>query len=401
MDRTQDVRASRRLAAIGFGIATGCAGALAGMFQAGLWIVDGNGRPLIDDFLAPYAAGRMALEGQAAFAYNPWIHHAVETRLVGHGFTGGLAWPYPPQFFLVTAPLALLPYTAAFLIWALGTLAAYAVVAGLIARRSQGALLALVPPFVFGGLYLGQTGFFTAAVLGAALLALEKRPVLSGFLFAVLTIKPQFGLLIPFALAASGQWRSFASAALGTALLTLAALGIFGFDTVPAFLTELPMTSHDLLVKGWLGWSKIQSVFGMTRWLGGPHALAVALQAATTFGCAVFVTLLWRSRAPLSLKSAGLAAAVLLATPYSFVYDMPFLAIAAAFLYRERAFDRVESFAVLAALVPMVLYTAAPTPLPLLSTLTIFALVVRRARGAMASSENLSAASLWLLRRSP
>jgi arabinofuranan 3-O-arabinosyltransferase len=401
MDQSPSNRAARWLAVIGVGLVIGLAAALFQLFRAGLWIADSHGRPLIDDFIAPYSAGRMALQGDSAFAYRPWIHHAVETALVGHGFTGGLAWPYPPQLFLVMAPLALLPYTAAFLIWALGTMAAYALVTGLIARRAQGALLALIPPFVFGGVYLGQTGFFTAAVLGAALLALEKRPVLSGLLFAVLTIKPQFGILIPFALIASGQWRTIASAVFGTTVLVLASLYVFGIDNVPAFLNELPATSHDLLVKGWLGWSKIQSVFGMTRWLGGPHELAVALQAVSTLGCMAFVTLLWRSSASMPLKAAGLAATVLLATPYSFVYDMPFLTIAVAFLYRACAFDRIERFAVLAALVPMILYTATPTPLPLLSTLTVAALVVRRARTVMASSESLSTGPFWLLRRSP
>ncbi len=46
-----------------------------------------------------------------------------------------------------------------------------------------------------------------------ALLQLDKRPVLAGILFGLLAYKPQFGLLIPFVLAASGRWRTFAAAA--------------------------------------------------------------------------------------------------------------------------------------------------------------------------------------------
>ena len=161
------------------------------------------------------------------------------------------------------------------------------------------------------------------------------------------------------------------------------------------------MNSHDLLVDGGLGWLKIQSVFGMTHWLGGSQQLAIGLQAVVTLGCLGGIVLLWRSNAPLALKAAGLAAAMPLATPYAFIYDMPILAIAAAFLYRARAFDRVEVFAILAALVPMFAYAAGPTPLILFSTMTVVALVARRARTVMVSSESPLPASLWLLRRSP
>src|ERR1700743_2342480 len=108
---------SQWLAVIAFCIAVGYVVAFAKLFLAGLWVADLHGHPLVADFLAPYAAGRMALQGHAAAAYNPWTHHAVQTALMSHGFKGGLAWLYPPQFYFVVAPLAALPYTAAFLLW--------------------------------------------------------------------------------------------------------------------------------------------------------------------------------------------------------------------------------------------------------------------------------------------
>ena len=42
----------------------------------------------------------------------------------------------------------------------------------------------------------------------------ERRPVLAGLLIGCLTWKPQFGILLPVALAASNRWRAFASAAM-------------------------------------------------------------------------------------------------------------------------------------------------------------------------------------------
>ncbi len=64
-------------------------------------------------------------------------------------------------------------------------------------------LLALAFPAVFINLGQAHNGFLTAALIGAALVLLERRPIVSGILIGLL-YKPQFGLLIPLALAAIG-----------------------------------------------------------------------------------------------------------------------------------------------------------------------------------------------------
>src|SRR5215469_16105657 len=101
----------RRIPVAASGIAAGYAASLGLMLARHQWILDPGGHPMVIDFLAPFTAGRMALQGRALAAYDAPVHHAVEATLVGHAFTGGLAWPYPPHFFFVTAALALLPYT--------------------------------------------------------------------------------------------------------------------------------------------------------------------------------------------------------------------------------------------------------------------------------------------------
>jgi hypothetical protein len=369
----------RRMPVAALGIAAGYAASLALMLVRHQWILDANGRPIVIDFLAPFTAGRMALEGHALAAYDAHVHHVAEAALVGHAFSGGLAWPYPPHFFFVTAALALLSYPVAFFAWSLGTLALYAAVVAKIARNRAVFLLALAPPFVLGGMIAGQNGFFTAALLGAALLALDsRRAVLCGVLLGVLTVKPQFGILVPFALAAGGQWRAFFSAAVTCALLLFAAGAAFGFATIPAFLHAVPATTTNLLIHGEVGLNRIQSIYGGVRWFGGADGLAAILQAIASLACIGFVVALWRSGASLALKSAGLAATVVLATPYVFVYDLPFLAAALAFLYRARAFDRVEIAGAFAALLPLVAFAVAPTPVALLSSLIVAFLVARR-----------------------
>ncbi len=97
--------------------------------------------------------------------------------------------------------------------------------------------------------------------------------------------------------------------------------------------------------------------------------------------CATAVIRLWRSGAAYELKAAGLAAATLLATPYLFVYDLPILAVAMAFLYRHRAFDRIEIATFGVALLSVAAFAFVPAPTGLLATLAVAAVILRRARG--------------------
>jgi len=49
----------------------------------------------------------------------------------------------------------------------------------------------IAAPAAMVNIYVGQNGFFTAALMIAGLLSLERRPVLAGILFGLRTIKPQ------------------------------------------------------------------------------------------------------------------------------------------------------------------------------------------------------------------
>src|SRR4051794_39536317 len=84
------------------------------MFQSHDWIIAAHGRPAVTDFLVFWLAGKAALHGAAAAAYDPTIHHALEVAAAGHQFSGQLPWRYSPLFFFVVAPLALFPYLPAF-----------------------------------------------------------------------------------------------------------------------------------------------------------------------------------------------------------------------------------------------------------------------------------------------
>ena len=247
-------------------------------------------------------------------------------------------------------------------------------------------LLALAFPAVFINLGHGHNGFLTAALFGGALLQLDKRPLLAGVLFGLLAYKPQFGVLIPIVLAASGRWRTFAAAAATVAVLVISVTLAFGTDIWRAFAASMAFTRGVVLERGDTGWHKIQSVFSVVRMWGGSVQLAYVLQGVASIAVAAAVTWMWRSRARFARKAAALLIGTVLVTPYSLDYDLMLLAPAIAFLATdgiERGFARWEK-TLLAVLwiVPLIARTVAETtlvPLAVPAMLTAFVFLLRRA----------------------
>jgi arabinofuranan 3-O-arabinosyltransferase len=316
--------------------------AFAAMAAAHVWLWNAQGAIAPYDFVAVHAAGKLALAGHAANAYDWPTHRVAETVSLGHGVTWKeyLGWHYPPPFLFAASALALLPYIVAFLAWSATTLPLYMLAMQRIVAR--GWLAALAFPATFYNISVGQNGFLTAALAGGSLALLEEQPILAGVLLGLLTYKPQFGILFPFALAAAGYWRSFAVAAATAVVMALASWLVFGSEAWIAFVHSVPVTVDAVFVRGLEGWSKLNSVYGICRWLGADASVAGAAQIALTAALALGIIALWRGPAPFPRKAAALATATLLATPYVYIYDFPILAVAIAFLYRERAFDRRE-----------------------------------------------------------
>ncbi|HZP69499.1 MAG TPA: glycosyltransferase family 87 protein [Pseudolabrys sp.] len=334
-------------------------GLLAAMLIAAVYLVatsdgrnDSFGRPLGTDFSNVYAAGTYVLDGNAAAPFDPPRQYAREQAIFGKD-TPFYGWHYPPYFLALAALFATMPYAFALALWQGVTFVLYLWATRSILRAEGARALAdplCLPlvigfPAVFINLGHGHNGFLTAALFGAALLQLDRRPILSGILFGCLAYKPQFGLLIPVVLAAGGRWRAFAAAATTVAALTIAVTLAFGGGIWSAFLASTTFTRTVVLEQGETGWHKIQSVFSVVRMWGGNIPLAYAVQGVVTLAIAGALACLWRSRASFPVKAAALAIGTTLATPYSLDYDLMLLAPAIAFLAADgmqRGFDPWE-----------------------------------------------------------
>ncbi len=362
--------------------------------------IDLQGRPLGTDFSNVYAAGSYADEGRAALAFDPAQQFARERAIFGDA-TPFYGWHYPPYFLFVAAPLALMPYGLALAVWQAVTLGLYLLVIRAIAFSPPRAaasgegydwlLLALAFSAVLINIGHGQNGFLTAALVGGALVLLDRRPLVAGILFGLLVYKPQYGVMIPLVLAASGRWKCFAAATATVALLTLATTLIFGASLWQAFLASTEFTRTVVLEQGNTGWHKIQSVFAWARMWGAPIPLAYALQGAAMVAIAAALVWLWRGTATYPLKAAALCLATILATPYSFDYDMMVLAPAIAFVAADglaRGFGPWER-TLLAALwlTPLLARSVAQfslIPLGVPAMLSVLIMIVNRASFASA-----------------
>jgi alpha-1,2-mannosyltransferase len=411
-------------------------------------LIDREGRPLGTDFSNVYAAGTYVLDGSADAPFDPSRQHAREQQIFGEA-TPFYGWHYPPFFLFVAAALALLPYGVALTLWQALTLGLYllavrailissfpsAEVAGTAAgkdrtglpllkwlrgrhptaadlTRSRGSLLtadrlwlllAVAFPAVLVNVGHGQNGFLTAALLGAGLVTLGRQPILAGILFGLLAYKPQFGLMLPIALIAGGHWRAFAAAAATVGLLAAATTITFGPHVWAAFFESTRFTRMVALEQGDTGWYKIQSVFAWARMWGAPIPLAYAVQSALVAALAAALIWLWRSTACYPLKAAAVCLGTILATPYTFDYDMVVLAPALAFMTADglaRGFAPWEKTTLAALwLAPLVARSVAHAtliPLGVPVMLAVFILLLRRS--TLYSAFPLASSGAFLLK---
>ena len=355
---------------------------LAACFAFGYWLIDANGTPLANDFVAFWPIGQFVVEGKAELLYDEAAHKAAGVAAIGHAFEGVYPLSYPPHAMLLFALLATMPYMTSYLVWVtLNPLPYIYVIYRIIGDRGA-ILLACAFPALLANVIIGQNGCITAALFGGVLLAMQYgRPVLSGVLIGLLTYKPHFGILIPLALICSQQWRVFISAAVTTLVLAALSLGVLGTASWESFLSAIVSANQNILTVGRHDFGKLQSVFGLVRIAGGSVELAWTLHGAAMAAMAAWVCAAWSGRQPFAIKAAVLSAGAMIAAPYVFLYDMMLLAVPIAFLLRdakERGFLPGEVIGIGAACLMLAVFPLVKLPVGVGASLIVVVLIARR-----------------------
>ena len=350
--------------------------------------IDRAGKPLGTDFVSFWTASQLALEGQAAAAYDVATHWSAQKALFGPS-TGYSAFFYPPPYLLICLPLAMLSYFWALGLWLAATGYAYWRVVRAYAGPALDPIAILAFPAVLINIGHGQNGFLSAALIGGGALLLDRRPILAGLCFGALIYKPHLAPMIPLALIAARRWTTLVATAASAVGLAALSWAWFGETTWRGFLAATPL-ARAALERNLVGDEKMQSVFSAVRLLHGGLWLAYGLQGIAAIGAAIVLVALNRRRG--EAEGPAMIAAALIASPFLLDYDFTLLAIPLAWLAREgvrSSFAPGEKI-VLALAYMLPLYSRAiagafGVPLAPLFVIATFAFVARRAAQAKPS----------------
>jgi hypothetical protein len=300
----------------------------------GPW-VDGTHFVLGRDFLNFWMGGRAVFGNDPAAWFDLHTYNAALRAMLGTDYPEHF-WSYPPHLLLFIWPLGLLPYLPAYIAWCAVGIALYLLACSPPIARDRLVFLA-VAPGVAVCVFFGQNGFYTAALLIGGLLCRERRPVLSGVLFGILTIKPQIGMLVPVILLLERRWLTIASAVVTTAVLVSATALVFGWNIWIEFWQKVVpqqqwLTAHG----GGLLFEMVSSVYYAARLIHLPESVGWAMQGiVAVLALAALVWTYWKRREP-ALSLAFFVTATFLVTPYILNYDMVVFGFVVALL-RDRA----------------------------------------------------------------
>lgn len=298
------------------------------------------------DFANYWLSGRLALGGDLSPLYQQETHQAALEAAFRLEALETRSWSYPPHLLLFTWPLGLAPYSLAYGLFMLATAAWFlfavrSTLSKLGDTASRGAfplVAVLLAPFLCLQLIAGQNGFFFGAAMLQALVWRGARPMAAAAMIALLTMKPQLGLLVPALLLIERRYAVVGWAAvMSAALVGLSAL-IFGWEPWHAFFGEtLPyqrfVTAH---------WDGL-FLYMMPSWFASLRAAGVAYETALLAHGVIVLPLVAACLAAMWKTSDGgartrlLLAGTFVATPYGFNYDLgALLAVAAVWIVAQK-----------------------------------------------------------------
>lgn len=247
---------------------------------------------------------------------------------------GHYQFKYFPLFALAMAPFGMLDRETGKMLWfailiaLLAALLRWSITALPHRRLSQRTLLwvaiVLMAKFCARELLLGQTNLLLAALLLAALLAVQTdRRVTAGALVGLAVfVKPYALILAPWLLLAQG-WPAAAVTAGIVAMGLLLPATVYGWSGNLDLLREWLRTVSDSTAPNLLGNDNVSIASMWAKWLG-PGSLASGLAWLTVAGTLALVIVAWRRRrtvpAPEYLECALLMLLIPLLSPQGWDY---------------------------------------------------------------------------------
>lgn len=306
--------------------------------------------PRHTDFITYYSAGGMVLHGHGASIYDFRALASVERAVVHPDVLryGVLPYVYPPYFGVAMAPLAALPFLAAYSLWLCFNLAVLARVLLALARyvelpRAESVMFGLgaltfLPAFV--AMLQGQTSVVLLGLLAAAFLcARSGRDALAGVALALALIKAPYVVPILVVFLVQRRWTILAAFA-GTAgfLATLPTLAL-GYTANTGYVHVLRLATAWHAQFGYSPHLSNDLAAAIQMTVGGPLQPALTV----TLDLAVLAAVAWTASRNRSFDAVfGTAvAAGLLISPHVLAHDLTLLLLPVAIAVRHAANSRV------------------------------------------------------------
>ena len=296
------------------------------------------GAPLGGDYVAFLAASEAMHAGQAGDIYafkdfDKWVDEVgppIEKL--------NLLWQYPPTYYFIVWPLVFFGFAQGYVFFTGVTAAGFFASLRAIGADRLTLFVVLASTSVFHAVITGQNGFLTATLALLAAYFAKDRPIVAGLAAALLTVKPQLGVLLPIAFIAGGCWRAFFVAAAGTTALVAMSLAAFGADIWLRFYESLTNTSEKIGA-GVFPVHKMPTPFAAAMHAGLPAGPALAVHGVFALCAAALVAYVWRRVDDQPLRAAILLPAIFLVAPYAYYYEMVIMAPAIVIL-AQRAIAR-------------------------------------------------------------
>lgn len=313
----------------------GCVALLAGLLVSYVSLIaGGNAGPKQTDFVSYYSAAHLVISGAGSHIYDLTAVGQYERALV-HPLTvrnGVLPYVYPPYVAILTAPMSLLPYRVAWVLWlGINLLLVAAAIASfqhyLSLGRMSGVLLwaaslSFLPVFV--ALAQGQISIVLLALLTAAFFASRSRHWwLAGTLLSLALVKPQYVAPILLVLIVRRHWACLAAIATSALIVLAGSALILGPGSETGYLRVLRDAA------GWRGQfgysaSLNQSVYGFLQLLIRP-SIALPLTAIIA-GAAVLALVRTSFRSPnLDIPYAFAVVTGVALGPHVLIHDLSLL----------------------------------------------------------------------------
>lgn len=286
------------------------------------YFVDERGFIFGRDFVNFWHYGQGAWTGAGASYYDPLVYNArLDALIPGHNYPDQL-FSYPPHYMLVAAPFGLLGYHMALAVFTFLGLTLYWFT---IVRPFPDAPLRIalfVVPTIAVLVICGQVSAFLAVLLVWIYRTLDTRPVLAGLLIALLTVKPQIGVLLPVFLLATGRWRVCVYAGLFSAGFLAVSVAVHGWQAWQDYLTVgISNQSATLFQSSPLVLGLMPTVLVDMAVLGASRSGALMVHALAMATALFFMILVIRRTQDAFLRYAAFLVATFLATPYLMAYD--------------------------------------------------------------------------------